>query len=58
MLKPNGKSGTTHGVDVIDMKDGKIARSTTYANAREFLIQFDLMPKPAVPATPAAPPKK
>jgi steroid delta-isomerase-like uncharacterized protein len=53
-LKPNGKAGTTHGVDIIEMKDGKIARVTSYANAREFLLQYDLMPKPAA-ATPATP---
>ncbi len=44
-LKPNGKSATTHGVDVVELKDGKIARVTSYTNAREFLIQYDLMPK-------------
>jgi steroid delta-isomerase-like uncharacterized protein len=51
-LKPNGKSATTHGIDVLEMKDGKIARITSYANEREFLSQYDLLPKPA-PAPPA-----
>ena len=62
-LKPNGKTATTHGVDVIEMKDGKIARVTSYTNARDFLMKYDLMPKPpATPPTtakpPAAPPAK
>ncbi|MEA2746344.1 MAG: hypothetical protein QOI41_487 [Myxococcales bacterium] len=57
-LKPSGKTATTHGVDVIDMKGGKIARVTSYTNARDFLIQYDLMPKPTAPsATPATPTK-
>jgi len=43
-LKPNGKTGTTHGVDVIELKDGKIARMTSYANGRELLVQYDLLP--------------
>ena len=43
-LKPNGKKATTHGVDVIELKDGKIARLTSYANARELLVQYDLVP--------------
>ena len=43
-MKPNGKSGTTHGVDVIEMKDGKVARVTSYTNARDFLFTYDLMP--------------
>jgi steroid delta-isomerase-like uncharacterized protein len=51
-LKPNGKSATTHGVEVLEMSAGKIARVTSYANAREFLLKYDLMPKPAgAPAT-------
>jgi steroid delta-isomerase-like uncharacterized protein len=44
-VKPNGKTATTHGIDVLEMKDGKIARLTSYANARELLVQYDLMPK-------------
>ena len=43
-LKPNGKKATTHGVDVLELKDGKIARMTSYANGRELLAQFDLVP--------------
>jgi steroid delta-isomerase-like uncharacterized protein len=52
-LKPSGKTATTHGVDVLELKSGKIARVTSYTNAREFLIQYDLMPKPAAPKDPA-----
>jgi steroid delta-isomerase-like uncharacterized protein len=55
-LKPNGKTATTHAIDVIEMSGGKIARVTSYTNARELLINYDLMPKPAAPA--ATPPKK
>ena len=43
-LPPNGKTATTHGVDVIELKDGKIARMTSYANGRELLVQYDLLP--------------
>jgi steroid delta-isomerase-like uncharacterized protein len=57
-LKPNGKTGTTHGVDVVEVKDGKIARVTSYANGRELLVQYDLMPKPPTPPAPAPAPKK
>ena len=53
-LKPNGKAGTTHAVDIVEMKDGKIARVTSYASTREFLTQYDLMPKPATPPAPPA----
>ncbi len=28
------QKATTHGVDVIELKDGKIARMTSYANGR------------------------
>jgi steroid delta-isomerase-like uncharacterized protein len=43
-LKPNGKTATTHGVDVVELKDGKIARMTSYANGREMLAAYDLLP--------------
>jgi steroid delta-isomerase-like uncharacterized protein len=43
-LEPNGKTATTHGVDVVELKDGKIARVTSYANGRELLVQYDLLP--------------
>lgn len=49
-LKPNGKSATTHGVEVLEMSGGKIAKVTSYANAREFLLKYDLMPKPPAAA--------
>jgi steroid delta-isomerase-like uncharacterized protein len=62
-LKPNGKSATTHGVDVVELKDGKIARITSYANGRELLVQYDLRPlpssvQPQAAPTPATPPAK
>jgi steroid delta-isomerase-like uncharacterized protein len=47
--KPNGKAGTTHGIDVFEMKDGKVARLTSYANGRELAAQYDL---------PAPPPRR
>jgi steroid delta-isomerase-like uncharacterized protein len=43
-LKPNGKTGTTHGVDVVELKDGKVSRMTSYANGRELLREYDLLP--------------
>jgi hypothetical protein len=45
-LKPSGKTATTRGVEVLELKSGKIARVTSYTNAREFRIQYDLMPRP------------
>lgn len=44
VFKPNGKTGTTHAVDILELKDGKIAKMTSYANGREMLMQYDLMP--------------
>lgn len=55
-LKPNGKSATTHGIDVVELKDGKVSRMTSYVNQREFLVKYELMPKPAAAAaSPGAP---
>jgi len=54
-LKPNGKTATTHAVDVVEMSGGKIARVTSYTNGRDFLMKYDLMPKPATPATTTTP---
>ncbi len=51
-LKPNGKTATTQGIDVIEMSGGKIARVTSYANARDFLLKYDLMPAKAATTTP------
>jgi steroid delta-isomerase-like uncharacterized protein len=49
-IKPNGKRGTTHGIDVFEMKDGKVARLTSYANGRELAMQYDLLPPPTTAA--------
>jgi len=56
-LKPNGKAGITHGVDIVELKAGKIARVTSYANTREFLLSYELAQRtPPAPATPPATP--
>jgi steroid delta-isomerase-like uncharacterized protein len=45
-LKASNKSGTVHFVDVLEIKDGKVAKITTYANSAEFAAAF-LPPPPA-----------
>lgn len=48
-LKASKKSGTIHFVDVFELKDGKVAKLTTYSNGAEFAGAF-LPPPPAKPA--------
>jgi steroid delta-isomerase-like uncharacterized protein len=45
-LKATNKTGTTHGVDIAELKDGKIAKATSYANGMEFAAQYGLLPPP------------
>ncbi|NUO52893.1 MAG: nuclear transport factor 2 family protein [Polyangiaceae bacterium] len=48
-LKASKKNGTIHFVDVFELKDGKVAKLTTYSNGAEFAGAF-LPPPPAKPA--------
>lgn len=69
-IQPTKKSINLHGVDIVQVKDGKIVRGWSYANGGEMMMQLGLMPPPgakdakpaagktdAKPATPAAPAK-
>ncbi len=55
------KPVTLHGVDIAQMKDGKIVKGWSYGNGVELLMQFGLMKPPTAPgaakATPKADPK-
>jgi steroid delta-isomerase-like uncharacterized protein len=63
-MKPTGKTGTVHSVEIVKAKDGKVAMTTAYANGAEFAASFGLMddkagaPKPGADAKPAAPAAK
>jgi steroid delta-isomerase-like uncharacterized protein len=51
-MKPTGKTGTVHSLEVISLKDGKVASTVSYANGTEFAASFGLMdekPKDAPP---------
>jgi steroid delta-isomerase-like uncharacterized protein len=68
-IQPTKKSINLHSVDVVQLKDGKAVKGTTYANGGEMMMQLGLLPapgaakdakttpaaKPATPATPAKP---
>ncbi len=47
-LKPTNKSGTVHGIDVTEIKDGKAIKSTTYGSANEVVKAFEI-PMPGKP---------
>jgi steroid delta-isomerase-like uncharacterized protein len=64
-LQPTKKQINLHGLDVIQFKDGKVVKGTSYGNGIEMMSQLGLMPaapaaaKPgAAPAKPAAVPAK
>ncbi|MBI2393523.1 MAG: ester cyclase [Deltaproteobacteria bacterium] len=45
-MKPTNKSGTTHMLDIVEMKDGKVAKIISYSNNLEFAAQYGLLPPP------------
>jgi ketosteroid isomerase-like protein len=53
-MKANGKTITFHGVDIDELKDGKMAKGYTYGNGLEILAAAGMLPKP--PAAKAAKP--
>ena len=59
-IQPTKKSINLHGIDIVQFKDGKMTKGTTYGNGGEMMMQLGLMPAPgaAKPATPAATPAK
>ena len=46
-LKATNKSGSSHGLEIDEMKAGKVQRGVTYANGMEFLSSIGALPKPA-----------
>ena len=44
-LEPSNQSGTLHFLDVFELRDGKIARHTSYMNSQEFFGAFVPAPK-------------
>jgi predicted ester cyclase len=44
-MKPTGKTGTVHGIDVYKLSGGKIAAITGYGNGLEFAATFGLLEK-------------
>lgn len=60
-MKPTGKTGSVHSLEIIEVKDGKVAKTTAYANGVEFAGTFGLMegpPKDEKPGKAPAPKKK
>ena len=45
-LKPTKKPVTMHGLDIMVVKDGKLASGSSYSNSFELLGQEGLLPKP------------
>ena len=45
-LKPTNKPVTMHGLDIMVVKDGKLASGSSYSNSFELLSQEGLLPKP------------
>lgn len=53
------KSVNMHGLDVVQFKDGKVIKGTSYGNGLEVAMQLGLVPPPgAKPADPKAAPSK
>lgn len=45
-LKPTNKPVTIHGLDIMVVKDGKLASGSSYSNSLELLGQEGVLPKP------------
>lgn len=41
-MKPTGKTGTVHSLELIELKDGKVARTVAFANGTEFAAAFGI----------------
>jgi ketosteroid isomerase-like protein len=59
-VKPTKKPVTLHHLDIMQLKDGKVARAVTYGNDMESKAQLGLLPQPRAvkDAPPAEKPKK
>jgi steroid delta-isomerase-like uncharacterized protein len=49
-MKATNKTGTVHGVDIMETKDGKVVKATSYSNMMEFMAQYGLLPPPKADA--------
>lgn len=57
-MKPTGKTGTVHSLEVGKFKDGKLTHAVAYANGVEFAASFGLMDdKPKAPEAKPGPKK-
>ena len=45
-LKPTKKAVAMHGLDIMQMKEGKIVKGWSYGNSAEMMTQLGLMPMP------------
>lgn len=45
-MKPTGKTGTVHSIELIELKDGKVAKTIAFANAAEFATAFGIGAEP------------
>jgi steroid delta-isomerase-like uncharacterized protein len=48
-IPAKNKPVTMHGVDIVQVKDGKVAKGWTYGNNAEMLMQLGMMKPPAAP---------
>jgi steroid delta-isomerase-like uncharacterized protein len=48
-FKATGKPITIHGLDVDELKDGKMQKAVTFSNGLELLAALGALPKPAAP---------
>ena len=46
-FKATNKTGSSHGLEIDEMKAGKVQRGVTYENGMEFLASIGALPKPA-----------
>ncbi|MBK8943440.1 MAG: ester cyclase [Polyangiaceae bacterium] len=56
-MKPTGKTGSVHSLEVGQFKDGKLVRAVGYANGAEFAASFGLMDDKAKPGAEAKKPE-
>ncbi len=49
-FKATGKPIAIHGLDVDELKDGKMQKAVTFSNGMELLAALGVLPKPAAPA--------
>lgn len=45
-MKPTGRTGSVHSLELFELKDGKVTRATAYANGAEFAGTFGVAAQP------------